>query len=474
MTTLASLRVRLKRLTPSQPVVESCSKAMIDLAKVYDPSEICRAWINELHRANSSLSLSFLYVANDALQRSRNIIRKGGGSARQVSGLVEEIKKVLKRSIIIALRANPSIKSKIHRTCSIWASRDVLPRKFVDELLDAIDSFVPTEARLSAEDALTPPGSPGPAHPLSGSYTTRINPEEVNSEESGDEYSDSDAGSVEHVRAGDEDDEERPSSPIHIDEDNDNDFTEVDLSNKIIETSTNDPPLGGDENISPNMLLPLGGTLSEDTDIGYALGRLAQIELAIKNEKQKLKLLSREVAEGNIPETVKLESLSKGEFSALSAECGKASSSLKLLKIYMAERVLRRKAVLAACQSAIIQQKKFAEKARKYVDCCDEIADGLSTLACQHPKQKVLYLLKPKKESTPVFSKSASSFIELDYASLALEATPKSKKSPIGEDLAEKKKTKVEEEGGRMVWNPALREYVALPSLADEDDWRDK
>jgi hypothetical protein len=258
-----------------------------------------------------------------------------------------------------------------------------------------------------------------------------------------------------------------------------------------------------------------------DESLAGSLLAVAHVDAAITQRLGRVKAeLSDEVAKGNIPDTVPLTTLSLEEFQALTSECDKAERALLTIAGFRKERERRRDAAVAACDRAIALQEDALKTVGQQLAECEAARTALMTLLGQHPNvgagasvegrdekrkgsrkkkkkkgvaQRVLYVKKPQALLDAERSEregvahggvnrgklvhTASAQIDMDYADLALEETaaPAGTEEEAGssdgdEQESAKKRRKKDTEG--MVWDPARRVYVPLPSMDADDDWR--
>lgn len=76
-----------------------------------------------MQQNTAGAELSFLYVANDVIQKTR----KDGN-------FTFEFGKVMAQSIALAAKRNPRAAAKLRRLCSIWLQRAIFPKTFVRKL----------------------------------------------------------------------------------------------------------------------------------------------------------------------------------------------------------------------------------------------------------------------------------------------------------------------------------------------------
>ena len=239
------------------------------------------------------------------------------------------------------------------------------------------------------------------------------------------------------------------------------------------------------------------------------------------------------MSKGNIPETVPLNSLSPDEFAALAKECKKASTSLRLLAMHRDTTTDRRSAVVDLCTANIEDQRQKLAAAQAHLADCKRAKSTLKELIDRHPGHAKLYVQRSQKaleaaaaaealeSKARAMRKTASANLDqhMAYAVLALEGVAaaegeaevagKAKAKGKGKDssgggegeeskgsddsgddgeddevhsdddeatVRRKKRRKRKREAKlREVWNPALRQYVALPSQGSGmDGWRDR
>jgi hypothetical protein len=131
MSDAASLRDLLARVDGTAPSIHAAAGGMM---RHYDRSAgvAVNEWRNALQTARPQMLLSLLYVANEVLQNSK---RNRGNK------FLEAMSPVLGQALQHICRTDPGNTEKVRRTVKIWADRRVFSVRYVNELLQGLESF---------------------------------------------------------------------------------------------------------------------------------------------------------------------------------------------------------------------------------------------------------------------------------------------------------------------------------------------
>lgn len=466
---MEELRNALLNVDASSPSVQRAASAMM---RHYDQSMIAvNEWRNALQMARGEQLLALLYVANEVLQNSK---RNRGPN------FLENMSPVLSQALQHICQRDLTLTEKVRRVVKIWADRQILSIRFVNELLASLETYrLQLKAHQSGHEPVPPPQQQRPAKsqraPASKGFVTPT-PETSSQQEK----------TSKNLKDADSDDEilnileDRDEGSDSSDDDEDGDIfaanpesqkLQLDLNLETLATSTSvgvDQAAAAPKRRRRSMGSGTGASVqSVDnkrrasqrrrsnlvSDSVSTWNRLLQLQQAFYHAQLVLEKIDTALLK--TPE-LEMESLVGDELQQAFRENTRFQQQVVEQRRLLHEIAIERHAIEQDCRRYLPWLEQAVTQDEGDLSFCDKLLDRISSFRKIHPS---IRLAKQHRLESQRLQRLQNEKLEAERN--RQEEEQKFREAALAKETEAKP---------GMVWNPSTREYQALNT---DESWRD-